>query len=552
MATNTILSPRVVTAEVDRTNIVPAVDVASGGTVGQFSWGPVDQVVSVATENQLVEIFREPNDTNYVDFLCAASFLSYAQGLSVIRAVGEGALNASATEAATGAGQLIRNDDDYDSTSFSSSANLWVAKYPGVLGNSIGVAWANTTAYNATNSAGAHTWAWHDQFSDAPGTNEIHVVIYDATGKITGIQGSILERFDFVSTSSTAQRFDGTTNYFKNRINQMSRWVWVGKESLLTASSNGVVLGGGNDGPVLTDANRQASWALMQNAEEVDATLFFTGGADVVTATWVITNIGEYRKDCVVFVSPAKTDVVGVASEATIKTNIMTTRTSYGSSSYAFMDSNWKYMYDRYNDKYRWVPLNGDMAGLVARLPEVWQSPAGLNRGRIKGVVKFAWKQSQTVRDFLYQRGVNPCLTLNNEGPVLFGDKTLQSKPSAFDRINVRMLFIYLEKAISRASRYQLFENNTVTTRTDFLGMVDPFLRQVKGREGVTDYAIVCDESNNTRAVIDANEFVGDIFIQPVRSINGVRLNFVATRTGVNFNEIMTNGSDNNTRSIEG
>lgn len=549
---NTLLSPGVSTTEIDRTAVVPAVDVSSAATVGQYTWGPADEIVRIDDENQLVDVFREPNDTNYRDFLTSASYLAYAKGLSVVRVVGTGALNATATASAAGAGQLIKNLDAYIATSFTSSANLWIAKYPGTLGNSIKVAWADSATFDAQDSSGAYTFAYHDQFSSAPGANEFHIIVIDATGLLTGVAGAILERYDFVSSLPGAMRFDGSSNYFKNRINNMSRWIWVGKESLLSGKSNGVTLGGGADGSAVSDANRQAGWALMQNKEDVDATIFFVGGAGLTTGTWVINNVGEYRQDCVVCVSPLETDVVGVASESTALTNVLTTRTSYGSSSYAFMDSNWKYTYDRYNDTYRWIPLNGDIAGLLAKTDDAWQSPAGLNRGRIKGVVKFAWKQSETTQKAMYPKGINPCFIMNGEGPVLYGDRTLLSKPSAFDRIGVRMLFIQLKKAIARAAKYQLFENNTPQTRNDFLGMVNPYLRRIKGKGGVENFRVICDTTNNTPTVITGNEFVGDVYIKPVYSINFIQLNFTAVRSGVDFSEIVVNNNSTATRTVQG
>jgi phage tail sheath protein FI len=206
------------------------------------------------------------------------------------------------------------------------------------------------------------------------------------------------------------------------------------------------------------------------------------------------------------------------------------------------MDSAWKYQYDKYNDVYRWVPLNGDIAGLCARTDlerDPWFSPGGFSRGQIRNSIKLSWNPTQTERDDLYIKGVNPVVTFPGEGTVLFGDKTLLSKPSAFDRINVRRLFIALEKTIARASRSSLFEFNDQFTRAQFVSIVEPYLRDVQGRRGITDFRVVCDETNNTAEVIDRNEFRGDIYIKPARSINYIQLNFVAVRTGVSFEEIV-------------
>jgi len=241
-----------------------------------------------------------------------------------------------------------------------------------------------------------------------------------------------------------------------------------------------------------------------------------------------------------VFLSPEKADVVdNYGSEVTDTVDYRNTITS---TSYAFLDSNWKYQYDKYNDLYRWVPLNGDIAGLCARTDrdrDPWYSPGGLNRGIVKNVIKLAYNPTQTDRDDLYVKGINPVVTFAGEGTILYGDKTLLSRPSAFDRINVRRLFIVLEKAIARAARSSLFEFNDQFTRAQFVSIVEPFLRDVQGRRGITDFRVVCDETNNTGEVVDRNEFIGDIYIKPARSINFIQLNFVAVRTGVSFDEVV-------------
>jgi phage tail sheath protein FI len=256
-----------------------------------------------------------------------------------------------------------------------------------------------------------------------------------------------------------------------------------------------------------------------------------------------VQNVAEVRKDCVAFVSPQSVSTGEVLSGNTsaVATSIIAYRNAITSSSYAVIDSGYKYQYDRYNDEYRWVPLNGDVAGLCARTDytdDPWFSPAGLNRGQIKNVVKLAFNPRKTDRDNLYNAGVNPVASFPGQGVVLFGDKTALAKPSAFDRINVRRLFITLEKSISTAAKFQLFEFNDGFTRAQFKNIVEPFLRDVKGRRGITDFLVVCDETNNTSEVIDSNRFVADIYIKPARSINFIQLNFIATRTGASFNEI--------------
>ena len=425
-----------------------------------------------------------------------------------------------------------------------------------------------------------YDWGWATQFDSVPGTSsyatlanaindELHVIVIDEDGLFTGIAGSVLEKFAFVSKASDAKRFDGTNNYYKDVINNNSKYIWWLKDTANVAATgdawSSVAAGktfkslvgamttsltGGIDDHTDTGALDQAAWLLYLDDSQYDISLLPVGKATAVTANYVIQNIAEVRKDCMAFVSPQKVDgsvITGFGSTATDHiTNPLTAspvgyRSSITSSSYAVMDTGYKYQYDRYNDLYRWVPLNGDIAGLTARTEytnDAWWSPAGFNRGQIKNVVKLAVNPTKTDRDTLYQAGVNPVVAFPGQGVVLYGDKTLLAKPSAFDRINVRRLFIVLEKAISKASKYQLFEFNDTFTRAQFKNMVEPFLRDVQGRRGITDFAVKCDDSNNTGEVIDRNEFVGDIFIKPARSISYIALNFIAARTGINFSEI--------------
>jgi len=265
------------------------------------------------------------------------------------------------------------------------------------------------------------------------------------------------------------------------------------------------------------------------------------GGKCDATHVDDLISLAEKRKDAIAFVSPQRTDVAGVASSITQTQNVLSFCNGIRSSSYVMIDSGYKYMYDRYNDVYRYVPLNGDIAGLAARtdlIADSWFSPAGYNRGVIRGAVKLAYNPKKSQRDELYKARVNPVVTFPGQGTILFGDKTGLSAPSAFDRINVRRLFIVLEKAIATASKFQLFEFNDEFTRANFRNIVEPFLREVQGRRGITDFLVVCDESNNTGEVIDRNEFIAEIFIKPARSINFITLQFIATRTGVSFEEV--------------
>jgi hypothetical protein len=411
-------------------------------------------------------------------------------------------------------------------------------------------------------------WEYATSFDGAPGTSpyaekrgasndEIHIAVIDEDGEISGTKGQVIEVFPFVSKAPGALNADGSTNAYKNVIDRRSNWVrWMdhdqGSNNWDTAAASGVdynatainvgstwSLAGGANGAAATDAQIITGYDMFANAEEIDVSLILGADANQTVALHLI-SIAESRMDCVVFLSPEFTDCVNNAgSEAA---DIVEFRNTLPSTSYAFLDGNWKYQYDKYNDVYRWVPFNGDVAGLVVRATDqrdAWWSPAGFNRGGIKNVVKTAWSPSKTFRDELYKNGINPILVFPGEGCVLFGDKTLLAKPSAFDRINVRRLFIVLEKAIATAAKYSLFEFNDQFTRSQFRNLVEPFLKDVQGRRGIYDFRVVCDETNNTGEVIDRNEFIGDIYIKPAKSINFIQLNFVAVRTGVDFSEVV-------------
>jgi hypothetical protein len=391
--------------------------------------------------------------------------------------------------------------------------------------------------------------------------DELHVVVVDNLGKFTGVPGTVLEVFTNLSRVTDARTADNETNYYKTVINQQSEFVWWAHDRANAPSANATAIASATTTSILNislqagqdgadEANVSigtlaAAWDLFQNAEDVDVGLVITGkprggSLDGQLTNYLIDNIAENRKDCVVFASPRKQAVVNnVGNEAV---DIVAHRNTLRSSSYAFLDSGYKYMYDRYNDVYRYVPLCGDMAGLAARTEadrDAWWSPAGFNRGQVKNLVRLAYNPKKSERDVLYKSGVNPVVTFTGQGTVLYGDKTLLAKPSAFDRINVRRLFIVLEKAISTAAKYSLFEFNDEFTRAQFRNMVIPFLRDVKARRGLTDFLVVCDSTNNPGSVIDRNEFVGDIYLKPARAINFITLNFVAVGTDVQFNEVV-------------
>jgi len=404
--------------------------------------------------------------------------------------------------------------------------------------------------------------------SDKGGSNdELHLVVVDEDGGITGVAGSVLEKYEGLSQGSDAKNAQGGTNYYVDVLYNQSQYVyWMDHETTLSGAGAAVTnntfdntgtasstifktsLSGGTDDNVPTDGELELAYDKFADTESVDVN-FIIGGpsqtnADATgdTKATMLIDLAETRKDCVAFISPARADVVNVTDPIAQTENVVAFADGLPSSSYAVFDSGYKYQYDKYNDVYRYVPLNGDIAGLCARtdlVADPWYSPGGFNRGQIRGALKLAYNPNQAQRDILYRKRVNPVTSFPGQGIVLFGDKTALSKPSAFDRINVRRLFITLEKAVSTASKFQLFEFNDEFTRAQFRNLVEPFLRDVQGRRGITDFLVVCDETNNTGEVIDRNEFVADIFIKPARSINFIKLNFVATRTGVAFSEVV-------------
>lgn len=548
------LSPGVNVSEVDLTTVVPSVATTVGGLAGNFAWGPVEEIVSVSNEIRLAEVFGRPNSNTFQHFFTAANFLSYGSNLRVVRAANTSVRNATTS----GVGRLIKNQTDYELNNSDGSGNDdFVAKYPGAIGNAIAVSISDANTHSS--------WVYSGAFDSAPSTSdyvgqkggsndELHIVVVDRTGQISGTANTVLERFGYVSKASDAKNSDGSTNYYKDVINSRSKYIWWTRHNedgtnwgtqaagttftSLTAVDTFNMAGGVDVTPTAGDINR--SYDLFTNADSVDVSLLMAGPTGDQTIPNHLIAIAESRKDCLVFVSPKQSDVVdNYGNEAA---DIVTTRNSYTSSSYAIMDSGYKYQYDKYNDVYRWVPLNGDIAGLTVRTDnerDPWFSPAGFNRGAIKNVVKLAYNPNKDDRDTLYKVGVNSVVTFPGEGTVLYGDKTLLSRPSAFDRINVRRLFIVLEKTIARAARTTLFEFNDEFTRAQFVNLVEPFLRDVQGRRGIYDFRVVCDTTNNTPEIIDRNEFVGDIYIKPARSINFIQLNFVAVRTGVTFQEVV-------------
>ena len=430
------------------------------------------------------------------------------------------------------------------------------------VNNAFGAAASNGAAFT-------REWKYAGYFTAAPGTStyvsdrggandELHIVVVDEKAAISGTANTVLERYEGLSKAADAKAENGALNYYADVLNARSPWVWFlehpadGADWGSNAANQnfdvpvGTVvasLSGGVAGEAIGDADQEAAYDLLAD-EQVELSFVMGGEASADVAAYIINNVVEPRKYAMAFISPSKAAVVdNVGNEVA---DIIAFRESLPSTSYAVLDSGWKYQYDKYNQVYRYVPLNGDVAGCAARTDQVaesWFSPAGFTRGQLKigNTVKLAFNPKQADRDSLYLKGVNPVVSFPGEGTVLFGDKTLQAKPSAFDRINVRRLFIVLEKTIDRSAKYQLFEQNDEYTRNTFINLVEPFLRSVKGRRGISDFYVVCDESNNPQDAVDRNEFRADIYIKPIRSINFIQLNFVAVRSDVAFNEVITN-----------
>jgi phage tail sheath protein FI len=571
------LSPGVVTNEIDLTTIVPAVGTTEGAFAGEFAWGPVGTIVTISNEVELVSTFGKPDNNNFRSFFSAANFLAYARNLKVVRAANT-AVAKNATSNANGI--LIENRDKYEINylGLPASSNVYgmfAARYPGGLGDSLKVSLyaasgASNTVYETWGST--ETRPYYEEFNGPPGTSvyaagvggandEMHIIVVDENGKFSGTSNTVLEKYSYVSKAVDATNDDGSSNYYVNVINDKSRYIYILNHAQNTStqasetttwglSANGrtfaqdsnfytTPLAGGNDGTP-SNANLITAYDKFKNEEEVDISLIVTGAVSQNVSEYIVDNIAEYRKDCVVFISPDFEDVVNNEGDEVVDT--VQKRNLYNSSSYAVFDCNWKLQFDKYNNVYRWLPLNADIAGLCVRTDferDPWFSPAGFNRGSIKNVAKLAWNPDKTDRDELYKNGINPVVSFPGEGVVLYGDKTMLAKPSAFDRINVRRLFIVLKKAIARAAKYSLFEFNDEFTRAQFVSIVEPFLRDIQGRRGIFDFRVVCVTTNNTPEVIDRNEFKGDIYLKPARSISYIQLSFIAVRTGVAFDEVV-------------
>ena len=570
-------SPAIVVKEIDLSGYVPNVGSTWGAFVGDFNWGPVEETTVVSDESQLVSIFGNPtkdlvNTTRLVseDFHTAAYFLKYSNTLYVTRVVTDTAKNAYRGGVVA---PTVKNRDDFDSqfSDLEIAGNFAIAKYPGALGNSLKV---SICPVGPTFSS----WDYEGSFIGAPGTSdwaasvgatedEAHVAIIDEDGLISGTAGTVLETFPFVSLALNAKAAGGGSNYIVDRINNESRYIWLtgkfnsawdsagvfdsdagdfGQDTTDFGDSTAILtfsLANGADSNVLTQTEYQTGYNLYEDGENIQIDFLIAPGmqlqADQHAMLDDLVSIATARKDCVVIGSPARADVINAS---TPNANVIGTFGNVAYNSYGFFENNYLKVYDRYNDQYIWIPASSSTAGLMAASDDntaPWYSPAGQRRGVYLGVVKLAYTPTKAERDLLYRNSINPIANIPGQGVLLYGDKTHMARPSAFDRINVRRLFIVIERAISIAARNVLFEFNDEYTRAEFVNVVEPYLRDIQGRRGITDFRVIADETNNTPTVIDRNEFVCSIFIKPARSINFVTLNFVAVRTGVDFEEVV-------------
>lgn len=611
------VSPGVQIREFDLTAIVPVVSTTPAGYVGVYQWGPADQRVLISTEKQLEAIFRKPLNNAYyaVSWLLSSNFLAYGGNLQVVRSVKE--FDATDTNNDVNSISLalypdygsgtnvtdstiqIKNREHYEAVTLGTPESVFdstfVGKYPGDLLNGCGIVVFTSTFTGVENTADPASypqWARDaaSSFGQIPTTtdqaeslgfsnDEVHVAIVDVTGRVTGVQNSIVELYEGLSLAADAKKSDGTSNYWLSVLNNRSHYVWAGdvtsqidmdaaaglawgsafegstpgtfKVTENLAFPYGTVAFTLRGGEVSTTGYDSSSTSVSAqivaqyetsfgDSDESDVSILIGYNTTISSDANLLVAIAEDRKDSIAFVSACyDLDLIGGA-----RANILEGITDYAddlsSTSYGALDSGYKYQYDRFNNVYRYVPLCADVAGCAVRTDtqkDPWWSPAGYDRGRILNAVKLVFNPTQDERDTLYKKNINPVITSQGFGVVLFGDKTLQKKPSAFDRINVRRLFSVLEKSIATAAKFQLFEFNDSFTRSQFKQMVEPFLRDIQGRRGITTYSVVCDDSNNPASIIDSNRFVADIFVAPNRSINFIQLNFIATPTGVSFAE---------------
>jgi hypothetical protein len=527
-------SPGVITREKDVSLNINSIESNASSMVGLFRWGPVNELVRITTnESELVQKMGRPDSATTISFHSALNYLTYVKPLYIVRAVDDAvALNAAPS---TGTPTIVGNDGDYETVDL--TGNSFIGRYPGTLGNSLRISVADDSGFSG--------WEYENDFEFAPQTGEFNVVVVDEDGEITGTAGTILESYELMTKVEGSKKPNGASAYITKVLQDQSQYVLTGDldEIIFTESGSlgiyDVSLTGGVDGNDSANADFSTAAQALSNSETLDIISTFTSAVPAASKGTLIDTMVT-RQDAVAFVAPELDDVYNNPTAADDVVDYFNS-TINKNTSYAFYVDNWKLVYDKYADKNIWIPTDSDAAALHSRVfvqNEPWFSPAGLNRGQLKNVIKLAWNPNKAQRDVLYKESINSVVAFPGEGTVLFGDKTALKRPSAFSRLNVRSLFIVLKKSIAEASKFQLFELNDQITRNVFRNAVDRYLNSVQGRRGINRYSVVCDETNNTPQVINSYEFVGDIYIDPARSINTIKLNFIAVDAGVSFEEI--------------
>lgn len=580
-----LVSPGVETFEVDVGGSVAEAGGSPTAAVIDAKWGPVDKRMSITSLVELEDTFEKPVATNsqYLRWFSVADYLGYGGNAIVARTVNSAARNS----VNGGTAALIKNKTAFDGATVTS--HKFIARYPGVIGDSIAVSVCPGSA--AFSAGGSTNWGANENFdalfdgvpgtstfvatNDADGVDEMHIVVYDQDGLITGEKNKVLETYAYVSKAGDATGETGGSIFYETVINTESKYVYAGSADITTVGSNSAygansngnttaydvgdgtavehALAGGIDGTAVVGDAITTLQLLFTSREDVEIGGIITSkwagvgvhgaSADVSFEAAAIV-IANTRKDCIVFGSVDVMTATGIPEDATTAAASAAAWTTLlsGRSSYAVIDSGWHHKYDRFADVSRWIPLNGHTAGVYSRLSrdsEIFFSPGGFTRGNLSGVGQLAWNPTQAERDTLYKDNVNPVVNFPGRGTILFGDKTYVSKPGSFDRINIRSLFILLRKSIATFSEDILFETNDDFTRSIFVSAVDSFLANVQSRRGLEEYRVVADASNNTATVLNNNQFVADIFVRPLNSINFIRLNFVAVRAGVEFSELV-------------
>jgi len=648
-----LISPGIVIKERDLTTaVVTNTQSITGAFATTFARGPVGEITTIGSQNDLLNVFGKPSTANAEDWFVASEFLNYGGRLAVVRA--ETGTNSANT--GSNASLNVRNSADWQGGL--GSGETFVAKNPGTWGNALRVIIADrgpdqiitlaTVPASALIAGGAVTFnlsggtsvtaevvsyaaqvltivlddpsvliSTADELEDGgtdvaissvadwwsntsvggvalsaigprPGTSayasdrsikydELHVAIVDSTGGISGTAGTVIERLTYLSKLTDGKGSENQATFYKSAINAGSQYIYTGSTlvgaiapsstdggdvwsqasgdagvSMFTlAGATSTDLANGVDDYSYSAGEIDTAYEVFSETEESNVDFVLMGGSmatetDTKAKAGSVMAVAQNRKDCIAFLSPHKGNQVassgGALTRSLQKTNTINFFNTLASTSYAVFDSGYKYMYDRFNDLYRWIPCNGDVAGLCVSTSatlEDWFSPAGTNRGGLRNAVKMAFNPTQSDRDELYQSRINPIVSLPGTGTILFGDKTALASPSAFDRINVRRLFLAIQKRAEGLAKGVLFEQNDATTRVGFASALNSFMAEIQSRRGVTDFLVVCDGSNNTASVVDRNEFVAEIYIKPTRSINYVTVTLTATKSGVSFSEVI-------------